>query len=240
MKSLERRLSVAYLTLAVFVSVQLGMYFWPSAQVHANSEAISSEAKVIRTRGIVIVDDQGRERILLGAPIPSAKNRVRTDLARVKEIWGKRFPDSYLDYYKNYNHNVNGMLVLDENGFDRLAVGDQTPDPNIGKRVGPQTGMIWNDEEGFERGGLGILKVKGRYRVALGMDSEKSGSEGLTLSLIDGGQMGMGIFDSKSNSTFVGFLPPNTFNNDTTDPFNGILMKQGKEVKYRLSTFEKK
>lgn len=237
-KSLERRLYFAYLIIAAVILIQVGLFVWSPAQ--ASNESADNSNKIIKTRGIIIVDNEGRERILLGAPIPAAKNRVRTDLARVKELWGSRFPEKYLEYYKNYNHNVNGMLVLDQSGIDRLAVGDQTPDPNIGKRVGPHTGLIWNDEDGFERGGLGLLKVKGKYRVALGMDSEKSGGEGLTLSLEDGGQIGMGIYDNKSNSTFMGFLPPNGFNNETNEPFNGILMKQGKEIKYQINTLQKK
>ena len=81
---------------------------------------IGGDEKIIKARGIIIVDDQGRERILLGAPISAAKNRVRTDLAKVEEIWGKRFSPKYMEWYRGYNHSVNGMLVLDENGFDRL------------------------------------------------------------------------------------------------------------------------
>jgi hypothetical protein len=235
---LERRLYFAYLIIIAAILLQVGSFMWSPAQ--ANNELTDGSNKVIKTRGIIIVDDQGKERILLGAPIPAAKNRVRTDLARVKEIWGKRFPEKYLEYYKNYNHNVNGMLVLDQNGFDRLVVGDGVTDPNTGKRIGTETGLIFNDEEGFERGGFGLLKVKDKYRVALGMDSEKSGSEGLTLSLEDGGIIGMGIYDNKSNSTFMGFLPPNSFNNETAEPFNGVLMKQGKEIKYQINTLQKK
>ncbi len=236
---LERRLYFAYLIIVIVILIQVGTFLWSPAQ--ASNELVDNSNKIIKTRGIIIVDEQGRERILLGAPIPAAKNRVRTDLARVKELWGNRFPEKYLEYYKNYNHNVNGMLVLNENGIDRLAIGDRLPDPNIGKRIGENdTGLIWNDDDGFERGGLGVLKVKGKYRVVLGMDSEKSGSEGLTLALEDGGQIGMGIYDNKSNSTFMGFLPPDTFNNETKEPFNGILMKQGKEIKYQINTLQKK
>ncbi len=84
-------------------------------------------------------------------------------------------------------------------------------------------------------------KVIGKYRVVLGMDSERSGGEGLTLAVADDGQIGMGIFDNKrNNSAFMGFLPPNEFNNETNEPFNGILMKQGKEVKYQINTLQKK
>ncbi len=237
---LERRLYFAYLIIVIVILIQAGTFIWSPAQ--ASNELVDNSNKIIKTRGIIIVDEQGRERILLGAPIPAAKNRVRTDLAKVEKIWGPQLGgQQYMNYYKNYNHNVNGMLVLNENGIDRLAIGDHLPDPNIGKRIGENdTGLIWNDDDGFERGGLGILKVKGKYRVVLGMDSEKSGSEGLTLSLQDGGQIGMGIYDNKSNSTFMGFLPPNKFNNETKEPFNGILMKQGKEVKYQINTLLKK
>ncbi len=238
---LERRLYFAYLIIVIVILMQVGTFIWSPAQ--ASNELTDNSNKIIKTRGIIIVDEQGRERILLGAPIPAAKNRVRTDIAKVKELWAGRFPspEKYIEYYKNYNHNVNGMLVLDQNGFDRLAVGDQTPDPNIGKRIGTQTGLVWNDEEGYERGGLGLIKVKDKYRVTLGMDSARSGGEGLTLAVVDDGQIGMGIFDNKrNNSTFMGFLPPNEFNNETNEPFNGILMKQGKEVKYQINTLQKK
>ena len=49
---------------------------------------------VLRVRGLIIEDEAGRERILIGAPIPGAANRVRTDEARVRELWGPRFPGS--------------------------------------------------------------------------------------------------------------------------------------------------
>ncbi len=238
---LERRLYFAYLIIVIVILIQVGTFIWSPAQ--ASNELTDNSNKIIKTRGIIIVDEQGRERILLGAPIPAAKNRVRTDLAKVEKIWGPQMGGQrYMNYYKNYNHNVNGMLVLNENGIDRLAIGDHLPDPNIGKKIGENnTGLIWNDDDGFERGGLGVLKVKGKYRVVLGMDSERSGGEGLTLAVADDGQIGMGIFDNKrNNSTFMGFLPPNEFNNETNEPFNGILMKQGKEVKYQINTLQKK
>lgn len=38
-----------------------------------------SDDQILRARGLVIVDAAGRERILIGAPIPAAANRVRTD-----------------------------------------------------------------------------------------------------------------------------------------------------------------
>jgi hypothetical protein len=91
---------------------------------------------LVRTRGIVVVDDQGRERILIGAPIPKAKNRVRTDLDRFKaSAFGQRFKGTDYKWFQGLNHDTEGMVVLDENGVDRLAIGHNVTDPIIGKRM---------------------------------------------------------------------------------------------------------
>ena len=109
---------------------------------------------VIRARGLIIEDAAGRERILIGAPVPEAANRVRTDEARVREVWAPRFPDAYMGYYQDYSHETTGLLILSEDGFDRLALGDPVPDPNIGKRAWPNTGIVINDAEGFRADGI--------------------------------------------------------------------------------------
>ena len=85
----------------------------------------AAEEDVLRARGLIIEDAAGRERILIGAPIPEAVNRVRTDEARVREVWAPGFPDpdAYMGYYQDYSHETNGMLILSEDGFDRLAEG---------------------------------------------------------------------------------------------------------------------
>ncbi len=242
---LERRLYFAYLIIAAVVLLQIGSFVWSPAQA-SNEAAESAANKIIKTRGIIIVDEQGRERILLGAPIPAAKNRVRTDLARVREVWGKRFPnpDKYMEIYKNLNHNVTGMLVLDQNGFDSLAVGEQMPDPNVGKRIGEtDNGLIFNNEEGFERGGFGWTKFKdGSNNVVLGLDSSKG--ESLTLVVDEKDRIvrnvGIGIRDSKNQSMFLGSASPNNFRTKLPDAFNGLLIKDGDEVKHQINTLQKK
>ena len=57
---------------------------------------------VLRARGLIIEDEAGRERILIGAPVPEAANRVRTDEARVQEVWASRYTDAdgYMGYYQ--------------------------------------------------------------------------------------------------------------------------------------------
>ena len=53
---------------------------------------------VLRVRGLIVEDAAGRERILIGAPVPEAANRVRTDEARVRDLWAPRFPEAYMGY----------------------------------------------------------------------------------------------------------------------------------------------
>jgi len=163
---------------------------------------LEKHADVLRARGLIIEADQGRERILIGSPIPAAKNRVRTDLNRVREIWGKKFPEKYMEWYRGYQNDMSGLLILDANGFDQVAVGDPVPDPNVGKRIAPSRGLVINDEEGFERSGYGLLKVENHYRVVLGMDNAQ-GQEGATLFLMDDGPVGLELQDGSRRRDFT-------------------------------------
>jgi hypothetical protein len=193
---------------------------------------------VLRARGLVIEDEAGRERILLGAPIPFAKNRVRTDPERVAKTWGPRFPKEYLDFYKGYRHDVNGLLVLDAAGFDRLALGDGVPDPNIGKRIGASTGLVINDEQGFERTGYGLLKVGDHYRANLGLDSA-NGGEGLSLCLFDEGGVGVVIADQEQR-LFLGSAPPGFPLTGLSSALHGLVLLEGDKVKKVFNAVEDK
>jgi hypothetical protein len=44
---------------------------------------------IIRAKGIVIEDSAGRDRILIGSPIPLSGDHVRTDTAMVRKYWGR-------------------------------------------------------------------------------------------------------------------------------------------------------
>jgi len=191
---------------------------------------------VIRTRGIVIVDERGRERILIGAPIPAAANRVRTNPARVERAWASRFPDpqQYMRWYAGYRHSMHGMLVLDENGYDRLAIGDSTPDPNIGKRIGAGPGIEINDAQGFERTGYGLLTVAGKDRVVLGLDGE-DGEEAVVLSVHDGGTAGLSVRAKNGRSIFLGASPASP-GRAVTNATAGLLLLRGDTTVHRLST----
>ena len=64
-----------------------------------------------------------------------------------------------------------GMVVLNQEGFDRVLIEDSLADPNIGNRNYKLAGVIWNDEKGWERGGLGVNTDKsGQARSIIGVD----------------------------------------------------------------------
>ena len=188
---------------------------------------------VLRARGLIIEDEVGRERILIGAPVPEAANRVRTDEARVREVWAPRFPEAYMDYYQDYSHDTNGMLILSEDGFDRLAVGDPTPDPNIGRRIAPSTGMVINDTEGFERMGYGVKPMDGRYRVSLGLDTDRI-EEGLILMLDDGGPRGV-LVGTAGDRIFLGSAPAGHGWTGLAEEFQGLLVRRDGETVYQMN-----
>jgi hypothetical protein len=188
---------------------------------------------VLRARGLIIEDEAGRERILIGAPVPEAVNRVRTDEARVREVWAPGFPEAYMDYYQDYSHDTNGMLILSEDGFDRLIVGDPTPDPNIGRRIAPATGMVINDTEGFERTGYGVLPVNGGYNVGLGLDTDRI-AEGLSLVLQDDGPHGI-LVGTPADGIFLGTAPAGHAWTGLEEEFQGLLARRDGEIVHQLN-----
>ena len=190
--------------------------------------------KVLRVKGIVIVDDNGRERILIGAPLPAAKNRVRTDTARVRQLWAGHFPnpDQYMKWYKDYDHQSNGILILDEHGFDKVCLGDGVPDANIGPRIGKQTGLIFCDNEGSERGGLGIINVGNKKnRVVLALDGD-NGMDATGISVLEDGETGFFAGGPRGYNMFMGSAPAGSY---TDSLFFGLTINQKKNVVYKIN-----
>ncbi len=189
---------------------------------------------VIRTKGIVVTDPDGRDRILIGAPVPASGERIRSNLGKAKNAWGNRYPS--FDWYKNLENGTNGMIILDERGFDRIAIGDPTPDPNIGRRISPSVGMVINDGEGFERSGWGFFPDKNR--VVLGLDSP-DGTEGVVLSVLEDRSTGMSVTGG-ANQIFLGSSPPQGILTEMTEPFNGLLIRDSAGTKYSFNTLAPK
>ncbi|QEC69617.1 hypothetical protein FRZ67_20780 [Panacibacter ginsenosidivorans] len=195
----------------------------------------NDDNKVLRAKGLVIVDENGKERILIGAPLPYAKNRIRTDTARVRALWSKKFPDAdqYMKWYKDYNHQSDGILILDEQGYDKVCLGDGVPDANIGPRIGKQSGLIFCDDEGFERGGLGILNVGEKTnRVVLALDGA-NGMDATGISVLEDGETGFFASGPKGYHMFIGSAPAESY---TPEPFFGVMINQKKNALYQLNT----
>lgn len=193
---------------------------------------------VLRTRGIIIVDSLGRERILIGAPIPYTENRVRTNMDKAVEAWGEAYgTENFKDYYSKLDHSAIGMIILDENGFDRIAIGSTVPDPNTGKRTGTAPELLLNDEKGEEKSGYNVLNVKGQNRVALGLDRD-NGTEGIILGVLEDGTAGV-YASNKKKSLFLGTAPESSFITGLTQPFFGLIVSDSSQVKHKVNLEEK-
>jgi len=131
---------------------------------------------LIRAKGIIIEDAAGKDRILIGAPIPFSADRVRTDTALVRQYWAKGYgsrEDDFMGWYRDYYHGTDGMVIMNESGFDRVLVGDKLADPNSGKRLFQIAGITWNDKEGWELGGAGVNTASdGKARSVIGLDND--------------------------------------------------------------------
>jgi hypothetical protein len=122
---------------------------------------------VLRVRGLIVEDAQGKARILLGAPVPKVADRKRQD-------------------------DATGMIVLGDTGSDRVTIGAPTPSPQIAgsvrKRNAESAGIIINDLEGNERGGFGYLD---NGVLGLGLDYPLGKSEAVVLFVLPSGSAGM-------------------------------------------------
>ncbi len=154
---LERRLR-GYQTLCTLGV--LGAVAWVSTGL-ASPEASHQDANgVVRARGLIIVDDEGRDRILLGAPVPQTAARTHPDA-------------------------TTSLVFLGEDGTDRVTVG-YMPNPRIKGEIVPRISQGWgiqvNDDRGNERGGFSYLE---NGRMVLGIDFAETG-EAITVAVVDG------------------------------------------------------
>jgi hypothetical protein len=116
--------------------------------IHGYLTKWHSPPKILRVRGLVVEDTQGRPRILLGASFPAVAERTRQD------------------------SQTTAMVFLDTKGHDRLTLGEE-PEPQVGGKVSPVLhriasgfGIVIHDDEGNERGAYGWLD-NGRALITL-------------------------------------------------------------------------
>jgi len=189
---------------------------------------------IIRAKGIIIEDEKGKERILIGAPIPFSKDRVRTDTALVRKYWATKLfpknPDKYMEYYRNYYNATEGMVVMNEDGFDRVLIGDKLADANTGKRMFEAAGISWNDKNGFELGGAGVNTTEdGKSRGVIGLDD--SNGEALHLVSLEDGTKGL-IIAGENGRLLIGMSAKNGEWFQNENAFTGIKYfdNQGKLI----------
>lgn len=160
-----KRLFIAFLSIILLISVSFAF-------------TVNQKSELIKTKGIIIEDEDGKDRILIGAPIPQSKDRVRTDTNLVRKYFATELnPENmnkYMEWYKKYRHSAFGMVVMNEKGIDVMQIGDQLSDPNVGRRIFLPTGILLNNQKGLEVGGFGTHTFDdGRSGVALGLDDPK-------------------------------------------------------------------
>jgi hypothetical protein len=162
---------------------------------------------LIRAKGIIIEDENGKDRILIGAPIPQSKDRVRTDTALVRKYFASdvaKDPNQYMEWYKKYRHSAYGMVVMNENGIDVMQMGDKLSDPNVGRRIFLPTGILLNNQKGMEVAGFGTHTFDdGRSGVALGLDDPANGREAFHIVVLSDGTRALILRDS-NGKTVVG------------------------------------
>src|SRR5687768_16365322 len=61
-----------------------------------------------------------------------------------------------------------GLIIVDEQGRERIVIGSPVPDPKEGTRMNPSTGMVINDINGYERFKLGLGQDN---RLVMGFDA---------------------------------------------------------------------
>ena len=100
MRNLDRTTKILLGLLVVGVWCLLIQSVFQISPVEASEQIGGGQTpQVIRARGLVIVDEQNRERIILGAPVPDPPHI------------GKRINPAH------------GMIILDDKGYERFGVG---------------------------------------------------------------------------------------------------------------------
>ncbi len=189
------------------------------------------DAEIIRVKGIIVEDAEGRARILIGAPAPQVEERIRTNPERARAVWGEsgetggRNARNY--QWARLRNDAVGMLILDENGHDSVALGSPVPDPLNGRRIAPSNGLSFHNANGVERGGMGYMydPARGIDRTTLGLDS--ASGEGAGLIADKDGTNGLWANGPGGAVLFSGLTQPNGLFAAGDQARLGLLVRNG-------------
>jgi hypothetical protein len=153
----------------------------------------AGNAQILHARGLVIEDDQGRPRILLGAPFPRVAQRKRQD------------------------ETTTAMIFLDEKGADRFLVGDRIKIPQIRGKV--PTNFNSGAARGLESYGAYIFDAVGNERGGYAYNSNGSapGRAIISLDRLAGDAWGVAV-DDKDDAAFqlMNYAPQNAVGSSPT------------------------
>jgi hypothetical protein len=176
LKKLERRFFWLLCIVGILAfGLGAGTAPWWAGPAHA-----AENASVLHARGLVIEDDQGHPRILLGAPFPTVAQRKRQD------------------------GTTTGMLFLDQQGIDRFLVGDRIPIPQIDGRV--PAAFNSGAARGHESYGAHLFDAVGNERGSYAFNSNGAapGRAIVSLDRLTGDAWGVAVND-KDNTAFQVF-----------------------------------
>ena len=125
MRKFDRTTKTLLALLVIGVWCLLAQSVFNVFSTEASAEDVKTQ-QLIRTRGLIIVDEQGRDRVILGAPVPDPPHR------------GERVNPAH------------GMIILDHNGYERWGVGlmDNTGQLAMGFDAPPDPA---NPKKNYER-----------------------------------------------------------------------------------------
>lgn len=149
-----KRLHILYLIAFLLIAG-----YWAYCRIKTTEHTTSFDR--LYANEIIIKDKNGNDRIIISPQISSGSSRVRKD-------------------------TLEGILIMDEKGVDRVVLGATPTILSRDKIVGRVEndfpyGFVFNDSKGNERGGFGYYA--GRGLVSFGMDN--AFGEGLTMFVAD-------------------------------------------------------
>lgn len=138
-------------TLLFLIVIIIGLFI--TIILHTNNR---KEFDQIVTRELIVKDSKNNDRIIISPEITTSDSRKRKD-------------------------TLNGVLIIDQNGHDRVIVGSspfvKINDTVVKRAVDGPYGIAFNDENGAEKGGMGYYSDRGLS--ALGLDGPSG--EGIVL-----------------------------------------------------------
>jgi hypothetical protein len=126
------------------------------------------------------------------------------------------------------------LVIVDEQGRERIVIGAPVPDPAGAKRISSTTGIVINDTSGYERFGLGLQETG---RMIMGFDAPPGTGTG-------GNPERINIVANNDGTAFIRFLDQNSllksrlFLNDENEVLLEFLEITPDSVRRRQIGFE--